>query len=67
MNILLIVASGKSSRFGGFPKAFCRIGAITNAENTIEKSKAVIDKVYIGEIDKDNNTRNIEIEWNFEF
>ena len=25
-----------------------------------------IDKVYIGEIDKDNNTRNIEIEWNFE-
>jgi len=26
-----------------------------------------IDKVYIGEIDKDNNTRNIEIEWNFEF
>ena len=26
-----------------------------------------IDKVYIGEIDKDNNTRTIEIEWNFEF
>ena len=26
-----------------------------------------IDKVYIGEIDKNNNTRNIEIEWNFEF
>ena len=26
-----------------------------------------IDKVYIGEIDKDNNTRNIEIGWNFEF
>lgn len=26
-----------------------------------------IDKVYIGEIDKDNNTRNIEIEWDFEF
>ena len=26
-----------------------------------------IDKVYIGEYDKENNTRNIEIEWNFEF
>ena len=48
MNILLIVASGKSSRFGGFPKAFCQIGEITNAENTIEKSREIIDKVYIG-------------------
>lgn len=48
MNILLIVASGKSSRFGGFPKAFCQLGAITNAENTVEKSKSIIDKVYIG-------------------
>ena len=26
-----------------------------------------IDKVYIGEIDRKTNTRNIEIEWNFEF
>lgn len=26
-----------------------------------------IDKVYIGELDKETNTRNIEIEWNFEF
>lgn len=25
-----------------------------------------IDKVYIGELDKETNTRNIEIEWNFE-
>ncbi len=48
MNILLIVASGKSSRFGGFPKAFCQLGAITNIENTIEKSKIVVDRVYIG-------------------
>ena len=48
MNILLIVASGKSSRFGGFPKAFCQMGSITNVENTIEKSKSIIDKVYIG-------------------
>lgn len=26
-----------------------------------------IDKVYIGELDKETNTRDIEIEWNFEF
>lgn len=26
-----------------------------------------IDKVYIGELDKETNTRSIEIEWNFEF
>lgn len=48
MNILLIVASGKSSRFGGFPKAFCKIGDKTNADNTIEKAKKLYDKVYIG-------------------
>ena len=48
MNILLIVASGKSSRFGGFPKAFCELGDIMNVENTINKAKTIIDKVYIG-------------------
>ena len=26
-----------------------------------------IDKVYIGELDKETNTRDIEIEWNFNF
>ena len=26
-----------------------------------------IDKIYIGEIDKETNSRDIEIEWNFEF
>lgn len=46
--ILLIVASGKSSRFGGFPKAFCQIGDKTNADNTIEQAKRLYDKVYIG-------------------
>lgn len=46
--ILLIVASGKSSRFGGFPKAFCEIGRKTNADNTIKQAKKVFDKVYIG-------------------
>lgn len=46
--ILLIVASGKSSRFGGFPKAFCNIGDKTNADNTISLARCCFDKVYIG-------------------
>lgn len=47
-NVLLIVASGKSSRFGGFPKAFCDLGKETNADNTIAKAAGIFDKVYIG-------------------
>ena len=35
---LLIVAAGKSSRFGGFPKAF---------ENTIEKAQQTFSKIYL--------------------
>lgn len=46
--VLLVVAAGKSSRFGGFPKAFCNIGGITNVENTIKRSKEVVEKIYIG-------------------
>lgn len=46
--ILLIVASGKSSRFGGFPKAFCTMNNMFNAENTCEKARGFYDKVYIG-------------------
>ena len=46
--ILLIVASGKSSRFGGFPKAFCSLGEKTNADNTIAMADGIFDKVYIG-------------------
>lgn len=48
MNILLIVASGKSSRFGGFPKAFCQIGEKTNVENTIQQARQYFDKIYLG-------------------
>lgn len=48
MNILLIVAAGKSSRFGGFPKAFSQIGNATNVENTIKCAKESYDRVYIG-------------------
>ena len=47
-----------------------------NAENVMKKYKQVkelnrvildefVDKIYIGELDKETNTRNIEIEWNF--
>lgn len=49
-----------------------------NADDILKKYKHIkelnkiildefIDKVYIGEYDKGNKTRNIEIEWNFEF
>lgn len=47
-NVLLIVASGKSSRFGGFPKAFCHIGENTVAKNIIVKAGKIYDKIYIG-------------------
>lgn len=47
-NVLLIVASGRSSRFGGFPKAFCHIWDRTVAENTIMQSKKFYDRIYIG-------------------
>lgn len=48
MNILLIVAAGKSSRFGGFPKAFCQVGHTTIIENTIAKATPYFDKIYVG-------------------
>lgn len=48
MNILLIVASGRSSRFGGFPKAFCKLGNVMNAENTAMLALNYYDKIYIG-------------------
>ena len=46
--VLLIVAAGKSSRFGGYPKAFCMMGNRMNVENTIEKAKSVFDDIYVG-------------------
>lgn len=48
MNALLIVASGKSSRFGGFPKAFCQIGNKLNIQNTIDIAKNYYDIIYVG-------------------
>lgn len=48
MEILLIVAAGKSSRFGGFPKAFCDIGGRMNVENTIYMAHKYYDRIYLG-------------------
>ncbi len=47
-NVLLIVAAGKASRFGGFPKAFCNIGTTTNVENTIKQADRFFQNVYLG-------------------
>ena len=47
MKALLIVASGKSSRFGGYPKAFCKIGDSTNVQNTINLTQNLYDKIYV--------------------
>ena len=47
-NILIIVASGKSTRFGGFPKAFCKLGKEMNIENTIKRAAPYFDKIYVG-------------------
>ena len=45
---LLIVAAGKSSRFGGYPKALCNVGSKMNVENTIEYASKVFDSIYLG-------------------
>lgn len=48
MNSLLILASGKSSRFGGFPKAFSKIDEnYTNVENTVNLSKKYFKNIYL--------------------
>ncbi len=45
--ILLIVASGKSTRFGGYPKAFVPIGDKLVVENTVHLAKPMFDEIYI--------------------
>ena len=47
MRALLIVAAGKSKRFGGFPKAFCKINNIRNIDNTINYAKLLFDKIFL--------------------
>lgn len=44
---LVIFAAGKSSRFGGFPKAFCDLGGMKNVENTISLAKSHFNKIYL--------------------
>lgn len=46
-NILLIVASGKSTRFGGYPKAFVPIGDKLVVENTVHLAKPMFDEIYV--------------------
>lgn len=46
-HILLILASGKSSRFGGFPKAFCRLNQNVVAQNTIICARNMYEKIYM--------------------
>ena len=46
--ILLIVAAGKSTRFGGVPKAFCSLGDRVNVENAIFYAKPYFDKIFVG-------------------
>ncbi len=45
--ILIILASGKSSRFGGFPKAFCQIGNKYIVQNTIDRACNFYKKIYL--------------------
>lgn len=47
MNVLLILASGKSSRFGGYPKAFCKIDDTYVAQRTVNLGSPYFDKIYL--------------------
>ena len=43
----LILASGKSSRFGGYPKAFCKIGDTYVAQRTVDIGSPYFDETYL--------------------
>lgn len=47
MKTLLILASGYSSRFGGFPKAFCQINGKYNVQRTIDIAKKFFSTIYV--------------------
>ena len=47
-NVLLIVAAGKSSRFGGYPKALCMLKDTMNVDNTVKYARRFFDEVYLG-------------------
>lgn len=44
---LLVVASGNSSRFGGFPKAFVKLSDEKIIERTIRLAKPYFSKIYV--------------------
>lgn len=43
----LILASGKSSRFGGYPKAFCKVGNTYVAQHTVDLGSPYFDHTYL--------------------
>ena len=47
MHAFLILASGKSSRFGGYPKAFCKIDDSYVAQRTVDLGSPHFDKTYL--------------------
>lgn len=47
MHAFLILASGKSSRFGGYPKAFCKIDNNYVAQRTVDLGSKHFDQTYL--------------------
>lgn len=45
--VFLILASGKSSRFGGYPKAFCKIDNSYVAQRTVDLGSKLFDATYL--------------------
>lgn len=45
--VLLILAAGASSRFGGQPKALCQIKGSSNALRTVELARPWVDRSYL--------------------
>ena len=43
----LILASGKSSRFGGYPKAFCKVDDTYVAQHTVDLGSKFFDNTYL--------------------
>lgn len=43
----LILASGKSSRFGGYPKAFCKVDDTYVAQHTVDLGSQYFDETYL--------------------
>lgn len=46
-HVFLILASGKSSRFGGYPKAFCKVNGIYVAQRTVNLASPYFDGTYL--------------------